>query len=414
MGFLDFLNPIGSAVSSIFGSVGNAISQNQTNKTNLRIARENREWQTGEREAQQQWQDQQRIAQNQFSEQMYNQYESPKAMVEQLTAAGLNPRMASDGNIGSVQASSGSSGGAPSGQSAPVPTMQPTNFAGGFQDMAAAFSALAQARKAGVDTDIAMKMFTPQFKKSIAEAKGQEFINSINSTKLKYLDAKEKGEVEEILLRIANGQVQGDILRKDLDILVNKKLIAKYEADTWYDKYRRDANYIESQTNLNNAKASAVPSEIEVNKSNSFASTMQGWLSNAQTVTANQIRDTLIENAKKEGSKLDEETLRTRAERIGSNLQNLIYSKTGSREVPQDLYNRLINIGSGILGSLTNFDPTGYNTLLEELDAAKNGGSLSHSSSTTKTLDDGNILHSKPDGSWYITNKKGKVIRSGK
>ncbi|WGL30885.1 DNA pilot protein [Dipodfec virus UOA04_Rod_468] len=401
---------IGSAVGSIFG----AISQNSTNKTNLRIARENREWQTGEREAQQQWQDQQRIAQNQFSEDMYNKYESPEAMVNQLTAAGLNPRMASDGNIGSVQASSGSSGGAPSGQSAPIPTMQPTNFAGGFQDMAAAFSALAQARKAGVDTDIAMKMFTPQFQKSIAEAKGQELVNSINSTKLKYLDAKEKGEVEEILLRIANGQVQGDILRKDLDILVNKKLIAKYEADTWYDKYRRDADYIESQTNLNNAKASAVPSEIEVNKANSFAHTMQGWLSNAETVTANQIRDTLIENAKKEGSKLDEETLRTRAQRISTDMENLIRSVTGNSSIPNDFKNRLLNVGLKTIGTLTNFDPTGYNSLLEELDAAKNGGSLSHSSSTSKTLDDGNILHTKPDGSWYITNKKGKVIRSGK
>ncbi|UPW41328.1 DNA pilot protein [Sigmofec virus UA08Rod_4104] len=323
MGFLDFLNPIGSAVGSLFGSVGNAISTNQTNKTNLRIARENRQWQTDERVAQQQWQDQQRVAQNQFSEQMYNQYSSPKAMAQQLTDAGLNPALAVDGNLGSVQASSGSSGAAPSGQSAPLPHIQPMNLAGGFQDMASAFASLAQAKKTGVETTGLENLMDTTVESAKVQLETDKFLLDIHKL---YGNERARAEIAKILQDIDNGKASEDesrarIRNLGLQYKLNSKELAIFDErmDAYLDNLR-------SQTDLNDANASIADSTIS--KNNAEARKANADADSSDALRPGNVRS--LELSNKNAS----------INYYQSVMKSIIRSYFGTDDIPQDIWNR--------------------------------------------------------------------------
>ena len=97
MGLLDFVPVIGQAVSSI----GNAVSTNKTNKTNMAINQMNNEFNAAEAEKA-----------RQFQLDMWNktnEYNSASAQRSRLEEAGLNPYLMMNGGSAGTAQSSGSS-----------------------------------------------------------------------------------------------------------------------------------------------------------------------------------------------------------------------------------------------------------------------------------------------------------------
>lgn len=101
------------AAATLGGTAANIYSTNKTNKVNERIARQNREWQTSEREAEQQWQ------LDQWNRE--NAYNTPENQRQLLEDAGYSPLAYLNGGIGSGEAGNLSS--APSAPSASLPQM---------------------------------------------------------------------------------------------------------------------------------------------------------------------------------------------------------------------------------------------------------------------------------------------------
>ena len=99
----------------MFDSLLNYFSNQNTNATNLRIAQEQRAWQQQENE---------RVHQRNIEMwNMENDYNSPKAQMERLNAAGLSPMLAySSGNVGGMSSSSSPKLDATQSQ---MPTLQP-------------------------------------------------------------------------------------------------------------------------------------------------------------------------------------------------------------------------------------------------------------------------------------------------
>ena len=212
---MGWLNAIGAVAGGV-SALGNLFQQNQNKKMmreqmkyNTSEREASQQFQTSEREAMQGYQTSEREAQNKWTESIYNQYQSPQAMVKAMKEAGLNPLLALDqSSIGSVGASSGSSGGAPSsssprGSSISAPYQSSTNFASGFQDMAAAASALAQAKKSGVETDQLEGLFSSKLRQENARAAALE-IESSNM--VKFLDKKSRAELSALLQNIEVGK----------------------------------------------------------------------------------------------------------------------------------------------------------------------------------------------------------------
>ena len=115
MGFLDFIPVIGQAVSSI----GNAVSTNKTNKTNMAINQMNNEFNAAEAEKA-----------RKFQLDMWNktnQYNSASAQRSRLEEAGLNPYLMMNGGSAGTAHSAGSS--SPASASPPL-SMQRQDFSG--------------------------------------------------------------------------------------------------------------------------------------------------------------------------------------------------------------------------------------------------------------------------------------------
>lgn len=173
-------------LSAGIGAAGSLLGGFFTHNYNRWMLKQQMKYNTAEREASQDWQNQQREAQNQFSEDMYNKYSSPQALVSQYQAAGLNPRLAVDGGqVGSVQASSGSSGSAPSGAMASMPYQQSPDFTQGFVNMANVLKSIAEARKAGAETDKIEKMLNVEFDRANIAKEAEQFALGLN---IKYQD----------------------------------------------------------------------------------------------------------------------------------------------------------------------------------------------------------------------------------
>ncbi len=100
MGFLDFLNPIGTVLGSGISSIAGFGSANKQNKLARKMQREQNEWNN-----------QQRLDQNSWNLQMWNrenEYNSAVSQRYRLEAAGLNPyMMMSGGDAGSASSLTG-------------------------------------------------------------------------------------------------------------------------------------------------------------------------------------------------------------------------------------------------------------------------------------------------------------------
>lgn len=263
MGFLD-----------VFGSIAGTA---MTNAVNRKMQRESQKWQTSEREASQEYntserlssqefQDQQRVAQNQYAEDIYNQYQSPLAMVEQYKAAGLNPRLAmEDGSAGSISASSGSSGGAPSGShvspaSVSPPYMGAQGYVQSFSALAQGLKSLAEAKKAGMETNYGEQQFKEAIEGLKLDNEGKKLLNDINRATL-----PEKSRKELVLLgqTIQNAQLTGKQIQETINNLKKSGQYTQKELDSYetrlqslLDLQASTKNQLDSSSRLNDSNVS--------------------------------------------------------------------------------------------------------------------------------------------------------------
>lgn len=223
---------------------------------------------TSEREAAQAYNTSEREAQNQWSINAYNDYQSPAAMARQYAEAGLNPGLAA-GNSGSLGTASGSSaqssGATSSFQGVTPPYQNVEGFASGFQNIAQALKAIGDAKKAGVETKRMEQFMAEELKKLKLGNDAQELANSMNAVKYRYLDDKERAEVNKILQEISNGQLQGEELRKQIELLAKKNLIEQNVVDTWYQRFNVEQSNIEADTNLKGAQAREASASANAN-----------------------------------------------------------------------------------------------------------------------------------------------------
>ena len=117
--------PVIAGIGAAGSAIGSLISQADANKANREIARENREWQSGENEKSRQWEEKMWNAQN-----VYN---TPSAAKARLKEAGFNPYLVESSNIGNGNATSA---GSPSLSGAPsTPEMKPLPFGEAFNNL---------------------------------------------------------------------------------------------------------------------------------------------------------------------------------------------------------------------------------------------------------------------------------------
>lgn len=265
-----FWNLIGAGISATASHINSLYNANQ----NRKLQQASMRWQTSEREAQQQYQTSERNLQNNWSEQMYKNYSSPQAMARQYAEAGLNPRLAADGSsVGSPTSGGGSNGGAPSGQSAPTPPYMPVDgLASGFGSMASAFKALAEAKKAGVETSGYEKMIEKELRGKQLENDSKEFINTFIlplERDGKVFDNKSKEqELRKLIVDIANGELQGQEIKERIYSLGLDNKIKQNDLDHWLESYNANLEKTKSESDLNRSYANRnmVQNALDVQK----------------------------------------------------------------------------------------------------------------------------------------------------
>lgn len=226
---LGFLNPLGDFLGGAASAAASVASTKMQIESNERMQREAQGFTKSEREAQQLYQTGEREAQNQWQEQQYLNYNSPQALAAQYAAAGLNPKLAMEGGAQGLQASSGSSGSAPSGQVVHPPYMNVTSPTQGFEQLAGAFSSLAQAKKLGVDANLVKDMADDLIRKNKLDADAAEFVKIIKFNEAKAAPTKVQQVVQDLLNSVKNGEK----IDNEIFWLKQKGAISEHEAETW-------------------------------------------------------------------------------------------------------------------------------------------------------------------------------------
>ena len=163
MGFLDFLPVVGDIASSI----GNAVSTNKTNKTNMAINQMNNEFNAAEAEKA-----------RQFQLDMWNrtnEYNTASAQRSRLEEAGLNPYLMMNGGSAGTAQSSGSS--APASASTPL-SMQRQDFSGLSNALSSALQIANQTKETNANVQ------TLQSQKSLNDAQANSILSNIDWWKL--------------------------------------------------------------------------------------------------------------------------------------------------------------------------------------------------------------------------------------
>lgn len=163
MGLLDFIPVIGQAVSSI----GNAISTNKANKSNMAINQMNNEFNAAEAEKA-----------RQFQLDMWNrtnEYNTASAQRSRLEEAGLNPYLMMNGGSAGTAQSSGTSSPA---SAAPPLSMQRQDFSG----FSSALSSALQIANQTKETNAVVQNLQGQ--KGLADAQVNSILSNIDWYKL--------------------------------------------------------------------------------------------------------------------------------------------------------------------------------------------------------------------------------------
>jgi hypothetical protein len=163
MGLLDFIPVVGRVVSS----VGNAVSTNKTNKTNMAINQMNNEFNAAEAEKA-----------RQFQLDMWNrtnEYNSASAQRSRLEEAGLNPYLMMNGGSAGTAQSSGSS--TPASASPPL-SMQKQDFSGLDNALSSALQIANQTKETNANVQ------TLQSQKSLYDAQANSILSNVDWWKL--------------------------------------------------------------------------------------------------------------------------------------------------------------------------------------------------------------------------------------
>ena len=163
MGLLDFIPVFGQAVSSI----GNAVSANKTNKTNMAINQMNNEFNAAEAEKA-----------RQFQLDMWNksnEYNSASAQRQRLEEAGLNPYLMMNGGSAGVAQSSGSASPA---SAAPPLSMQRQDFSGLGNALSSALQISNQTKETNANVQ------NLQSQKSLYDAQANRILSDVDWWKL--------------------------------------------------------------------------------------------------------------------------------------------------------------------------------------------------------------------------------------
>lgn len=238
-------------------ALGNMFQQQQ----NKKMMREQMAWNTKEREAsqafttserlaQQGYQTGEREAQNDWSEYMYNQYQSPQALRDQYSAAGLNPALAISGSAAPA-ASSGSSGSAPSGASSHAlgytpPYQDMNSISKGFAEIGNALSSLADAKQKGVETDYLEQTLKDRVKQESHRTMLMELGITEKDLQNKNIRQTFENLVAEMNLKNANI----DKIRADIDYLKKRGVIEDLNAKTFMERFEFEQNKAIAETDL--------------------------------------------------------------------------------------------------------------------------------------------------------------------
>lgn len=163
MGFLDFIPIVGQVASSI----GNAVSTNKTNKTNMAINQMNNEFNAAEAEKA-----------RQFQLDMWNranEYNSASAQRSRLEEAGLNPYLMMNGGSAGTAQSAGSS--SPASASVPL-SMQRQDFSGLSSALSSALQIANQTKETNANVQ------TLQSQKSLYDAQANRILSDVDWWKL--------------------------------------------------------------------------------------------------------------------------------------------------------------------------------------------------------------------------------------
>ena len=163
MGLLDFIPVVGQVASA----VGNAVSTNKTNKTNMAINRMNNEFNAAEAEKA-----------RQFQLDMWNktnEYNSASAQRSRLEEAGLNPYLMMNGASAGIAQSSGSS--TPASASPPL-SMQRPDFSGFSNALSSALQIANQTKETNANVQAL------QSQKSLYDAQANSILSNVDWWKL--------------------------------------------------------------------------------------------------------------------------------------------------------------------------------------------------------------------------------------
>lgn len=163
MSFLDFLPVVGPIASSI----GDAISTNKTNKSNMAINQMNNEFNAAEAEKA-----------RQFQLDMWNrtnEYNSASSQRMRLESAGLNPYLMMNGGNAGIAQSSGSS--SPASASPPL-AMQRQDFSGLNNSLSSALQIANQTKETNANVQ------SLQSQKSLYDAQANSILSNIDWWKL--------------------------------------------------------------------------------------------------------------------------------------------------------------------------------------------------------------------------------------
>lgn len=163
MGFLDFVPVVGQVASA----VGNAVSTNKTNKTNMAINQMNNEFNAAEAEKA-----------RQFQLDMWNRendYNTASSQRQRLSQAGLNPYLMMNGGNAGVASSAGST--APA-TAAPPLSMQRQDFSGLSNSLSTALQIANQTKETNA------RVQNLQGQKSLFDAQANQTLTNIDWYKL--------------------------------------------------------------------------------------------------------------------------------------------------------------------------------------------------------------------------------------
>lgn len=200
-------------LDGVAGFFGSSSSQ----RYNRDLMREQQRWQSSEALKQRQWQSEEAKLARDYTTEMWNknnEYNTPLALRNRLSAAGINPNLAVDNTsaaqgMASLPSSSmGTAGANPAGVSTPY--VGDSSFLKSFNGVASMLKDLAEAKNLGVDT---------------------EYLEKSLKSRLSMTEAQ--SAIEQVVARFKSTMTEKELNKLDALITNIESLTSKYKSDAW-------------------------------------------------------------------------------------------------------------------------------------------------------------------------------------